>query len=441
MSSTPSQTIVMLGASQAGKSTVVGHLLHICDTFTNEQVEESTSESEGRGRETTAKWSFLVDRTVQEREQTSSKHTTYHKLQTRKNLFTVIDTPGRSQYFKNTVTGMGSANIGVVVVSAIEEEFQKDLPITKQHISLAFCLGVTNLIVLINKFDDESVGWKNEVYKTVSAKITDEAKSCGYKKAPTILPVSGLLGDNLTKPSSDMSWYKGMTLLSALDDIAPPKRLVDKPFRMSIQEVHSVRGKTVVVGQVGTGTVKLGSKVVVSPSQVVSKVKSIQMYKEEVKSASAGDNVGICLEEVHTSMISTGSILSGESDGSRPVDKFVAQLQIRSASSKTLKVGYTVLMDIHNTHTQCMFHRFLHTLDPKTGKPATVNPTSIKSGDIVWAELVPLSPLCLEPYGDHPAFGRLVLRNGGSLVAVGVVKSVERIGGKGQGNLNCLNEE
>lgn len=439
--STPSQTIVMLGATQSGKSTVAGHFLHINETFDAEEVETAAGDSQKAGKGDSAKWSFLVDVQQLEREKGRSIHTTYHKLQTRKNLYTLIDTPGSTQYIKNCLAGVSVAHVGVVVVSAVEEEYERDLPVTKQHMTFAFCLGVKTLVILINKFDEASVNYNSDVYKKISTKLAEEAKLCGYKTSPTIIPVSGLNGDLLTKPSTDMPWYKGFTFLSAIEDVTPPVSLADKPFRMNIQQVIRVKGKTVVVGQVGTGSVKIGSKVVCSPGQIVSTVKSIQMYGEDVKTAGCNDNVGVCLEGVDVSMVRVGSVLSLQHQEARPTASFVAQLQIRDGAPKAIRVGYSAVMNIHSTQVSCRFHKMIHTLDPKTGKPDQMNPKAIKAGDIAWVELVPTSPLSLESYTDVPTHGRLALRNGATLIAVGVVKSVERLGENGQGDLNCIEQE
>lgn len=437
--STTSQTVVLLGASQSGKSTVAGHLLHICETFNLEQAEEALLKSQKWGMQQSRKWCYLIDQQKKEILEGRSIHTSYHKLQTRKNLFTLIDTPGSTKYLNNCITGISNADIGVVVVSAVEEEFKKDLETTLQQVSLAFCLGIKNLIVVINKFD--AVDWSNSVYTALSATITEEVKKCGYKGGPSVvLPVCGLSGDNLTKLGDELTWYKGLNLLSSLEECACPPRPTDKPFRMSVQQVLNIKGKVVLVGQVGSGSIKVGSQVILSPQQVVSSVKSIEMYGEEQKAASAGNNVGLCLENVNEAMLSTGTILSCYPDhSSRPVDRFVAQLQVKNgAPEKGINVGFTAIVDIHSLHIPCKFHRVLHTLNPKTGKPDAVNPKTIKKNDIAWVELIPLAPLCLEAYGDYPAFGRLTIRNGTSLVAIGVVKTVERLGSDHQGDLNCL---
>merc|ERR1712051_603968 len=118
------------------------------------------------------------------------------------------------------------------------------------------------------------------------------------------IPISGLKGDNLIEPSTNMDWYKvkpycGKTLLEVLDTIKPPKRPTDKPLRVPLQDVYKIGGiGTVPVGRVETGILKPGMVVTFAPVNVTTEVKSVEMHHEALPEAVPGGNVGFNVKNV-----------------------------------------------------------------------------------------------------------------------------------------------
>lgn len=166
------------------------------------------------------------------------------------------------------------------------------------------------MIVCCNKMDEKSTNWSEDRYEEIKKEVSTYLKKVGYNpvKIPFI-PISGWLGDNMIEKSPNMPWYKGMTLLEALDAIEAPKRPTDKPLRLPLQDVYKIGGiGTVPCGRVETGVLKPGMKVVFAPVNIQSEVKSVEMHHEALTEAIPGDNVGFNVKNISVKEIKRGNV-------------------------------------------------------------------------------------------------------------------------------------
>lgn len=147
------------------------------------------------------------------------------------------------------------------------------------------------------------------------------------------VPISGFQGDNMIEKSENMGWYKGFTLLEALDNIDPPKRPSDKPLRLPLQDVYKIGGiGTVPVGRVETGVLKPGMVVTFAPSALSTEVKSVEMHHESLPEAGPGDNVGFNVKNVSVKELKRGFVASdSKNDPAKETAEFVAQVLIYNA--------------------------------------------------------------------------------------------------------------
>jgi elongation factor 1-alpha len=153
-------------------------------------------------------------------------------------------------------------------------------------------MGVKQMICCCNKMDDSSVKYDEKRYKEITDEMKTFLKKVGYNpdKIPFI-PISGWCGDNMVgiedeNGKNNMPWYKGPTLLEALDALNPPKRPSDKPLRLPLQDVYKIGGVgTVPVGRVETGTLKAGMVCCFAPPGHTTEVKSVEMHHEVVDAA------------------------------------------------------------------------------------------------------------------------------------------------------------
>ena len=135
---------------------------------------------------------------------------------------------------------------------------------------LAHTVGIQRLIVVINKIDDPSVGYSKERYDFIVQKLTPFLRQNGYKE-PIFMPISGITGENIKeKPTKNIAWYTGPTLLEALDSIPLQHGRANLPLRIPIiDKYRDARGMTVVMGKIETGTLSVGKAIAMAPPNVL----------------------------------------------------------------------------------------------------------------------------------------------------------------------------
>jgi len=329
------------------------------------------------------------------------------------------------------ITGTSQADCAILMIAAAVGEFEAGYAKngqTREHALLAYTLGVKEMIVCINKMDEKSVEFKEARYLEIKEELSKFLTKCGYKtKDMDFVPISGWNGDNMVERSPSMKWYKGRILLEALDNIRPPKRPVEKPLRLPLQDVYKIGGiGTVPVGRVETGVLRPGMTVVFAPAGLSSEVKSVEMHHEQLEEATPGDNVGFNVKGLSIKDIKRGMV-AGDSKNDPPMKcgSFNAQVIVLDHPNKIM-AGYTPVVDCHTSHIACKFNKLIQTIDKRTGQKKEEDPKSIKTGDAAIVEMVPSKPMCVEPFSEYPPLGRFAVRDMRKTVAVGVIKSVMR---------------
>jgi len=263
-------------------------------------------------------------------------------------------------------------------------------------------------------------------------KIKDELKKflkkCGYdeKKIPFV-PISGWVGDNMVERSDKMAWYKGPIMVEALDSITPPKRPIEKPLRLPLQDVYKIGGiGTVPVGRVETGVLKPGMNVIFCPVQLSTEVKSIEMHHEALEQAVPGDNVGFNIKNISVKEIKRGFVTGDtKNDPPLPAGTFDAQVIVLDHPN-VIMAGYTPVVDCHTSHIACRFNKLLYLIDKRSGERLEDAPKSVKTGQGAIVEMVPSKPMCVEAFSEYAPLGRFAVRDMRKTVAVGVIKRVMR---------------
>ncbi len=240
---------------------------------------------------------------------------------------------------------------------------------------------------------------------------TDEVK---------FVPCSGYVGDNIVKKSANMDWYKGPTIIEALDLFKIPEQAIDKPLRLPIQDIYSITGVgTVPVGRVETGVMKINDKIIFVPSKVHGEVKSIEMHHEQIAEARPGDNIGFNVRGVSKTDIKRGDVVSHPDTAPKPVKEFTAQIIVLNHPSVISK-GYTPVFHIHTAQVACTVLEIQKKLDPKTGAVVQENPDYIKTGDAAIIKIKPTRPVIIEKQKDFPELARFAIRDMGMTVAAGI---------------------
>jgi elongation factor 1-alpha len=423
-------SLVVIGHVDSGKSTTTGHLIYKCGGIDKRVIEKFEKEANDMGKGS-FKYAWVLDKLKAERERGITIDIALWKFETSKTMFTIIDAPGHRDFIKNMITGTSQADAAVLVIDSTTGGFEAGISKdgqTREHAMLAFTLGVKQMIVCTNKMDDKSVGWSQKRYDEIQKEVQDYLKKVGYNvKNVPFVPISGWAGDNMLEKSPNMPWYKGPTLLEALDSLETPKRPTEKPLRLPLQDVYKIGGiGTVPVGRVETGVMKPGDTVTFAPVDVTTEVKSIEMHHEQLTEAAPGDNVGFNIKNVAVKDIRRGNVCSNaKNDPARGCDSFEAQVIILNHPGEIAN-GYAPVLDCHTAHIACKFQEILSKIDKRTGQETEKLPKSLKTGNAGMVTLVPQKPMCVEAYAEYPPLGRFAVRDMRQTVAVGIIKAVKK---------------
>jgi elongation factor 1-alpha len=420
--------IVVIGHVDSGKSTTTGHLIYKCGGIDKRVIEKFEKEAQEMGKGS-FKYAWVLDKLKAERERGITIDISLWKFETPKYYVTIIDAPGHRDFIKNMITGTSQADCAVLVIASGQGEFEAGISKngqTREHALLAYTLGVKQMIVAVNKMDDKSVNYSQARYDEIKKEVSAYIKKVGYNPDKvSFVPISGWTGDNMLEKSPNLEWYKGPTLLEALDAIEPPARPTNKPLRLPLQDVYKIAGiGTVPVGRVETGILKPGMIVTFAPAGVTTEVKSVEMHHVSLTEAVPGDNVGFNVKNVSVKEIRRGMVC-GDSKNDPPMetDNFTAQVIILNHPGQ-IHNGYTPVLDCHTAHIACKFQEILTKIDRRTGKELEKLPKNVKSGDAAMITLVPSKPMCVETFTDYPPLGRFAVRDMRQTVAVGVIKEV-----------------
>jgi len=281
--------IVIVGHVDHGKSTLIGRLFHDTDSLPDGKFEEIQNQCKKRGMP--FEYSFLLDALQAERDQGITIDTTQIWFKTEARDYVIIDAPGHKEFLKNMVSGAANSEAAVLVIDAKEGVREQ----SKRHGYLLHLLGVEQVTVAVNKMD--LVDYSEKRFREIEKEYTAYLKDIGVK--PTfIIPISGREGDLVTGKSENMAWYKGPSVLEALDHFTLKPKPVELPLRLPVQDVYKFDERRIIAGRIESGTLKVGDEILFSPINKVVKVESIENFAgPELSEVSAGMSVGITLSE------------------------------------------------------------------------------------------------------------------------------------------------
>ncbi len=424
----PHLNMVVVGHVDHGKSTMVGHMLLQTGNVDQKKIDEYAKQSETMGSGDSFKFAWVLDNLKEERERGVTIDLAFQKFETDKTFFTIIDAPGHRDFIKNMITGTSQADCAILTISAKKGEFEVGVGPggqAREHAYLARTLGVNQLVVAISKMDDATVKFSQERYEECKKEVESLLKVVGYDPSKiSFVPVSGWTGDNLTKSSEKMPWYKGPTMLDVLNTFTQPPKPTGKPLRIPVQDVYTITGVGAVpVGRVETGVLKQGDKLVFMPANVNAECKSIETHHTTIPEAGPGDNIGFNVRGVEKGSVRRGDVAGHQDKPPTVANEFVGQIIVIHHPTAIAR-GYTPVMHAHTFTMAATFTELLQKIDPRTGQVVEEKPSFLKTGDSALVKIRPLGPVVLEPYSDIPQLGRFAIRDMGETIAVGVVKEV-----------------
>src|SRR5262245_19688689 len=279
----------IVGHVDHGKSSLIGRLLHDTNSLPEGKFAEIKAASDKRGG--TFEWSFLLDALQAERDQGITIDTTQIFFQTARRRYVIIDAPGHKEFLKNAISGVAQAQAAFLVIDAAEGVREQ----TRRHALILQLLGLRQIAVVVNKVD--LIGHDQARFDAIAAEITAYLKQ--LKLVPlSIIPVSARHGDNIATRSANLPWYKGPTVLEALDGFAAAPVATDQPLRVPVQDVFKFDERRLVVGRIESGTLRVGDRLEFAPGFKQAKVASIEAWSAATPlTASAGQSVAITLDD------------------------------------------------------------------------------------------------------------------------------------------------
>ncbi len=343
-----------------------------------------------------------IDNAPEERERGITIATSHEEYETEKRHYAHVDMPGHADYIKNMITGAAQIDGAILVVSAADGP----MPQTREHVLLARQVGVPKILVFMNKMDMADP----DLAELVEEEIRELLEKNGYDKDAPIVKGSALKALEGDAPNEDAI----MELVKAMDEYIPePKRELDKPFLMPIEDVFSIKGRgTVATGRIEQGKININEEVEIVGIKDTTKtvVTGVEMFKKLLDEGQAGDNVGILLRGVERDDIERGQVLA-KPGSVTPHTEFDAEI-------------YVLKKDEGGRHTPFFKGykpQFYFRTTDVTGEVELPEGTEmVMPGDNISIKVKLLAPIAME---DGLRFA---IREGGKTVGAGVVTKVTK---------------
>jgi elongation factor 1-alpha len=453
-------SIVICGHVDSGKSTTTGRLLFELGGISAREMEKLKKEADDLGKSSFA-FAFYMDRQKEERERGVTISCTTKEFFTTNWHYTIIDAPGHRDFIKNMISGAAQADVALLMVPAdgnftiaIQKGNHKAGEIqgqTRQHARLINLLGVKQIIVGVNKMDSDVAKYTQARYTEIADEMKNMLQKIGYKKEFVLenipyLPISGWMGDNLNKVSTNMTWWTGAdvkradnttvhitTLVDALNDFAqPPQRETDKPMRLPISGIYKIKGVgDVLAGRVEQGIVTPEKSVIFLPTHTTGvpcegKVFTVEMHHKRVDKALPGDNVGMNIKGLDkNNMPHSGDVMIYKTDTTlKPCKNFTAQVQTLDIPGE-LKAGYSPIGFVRCGRAACKLVSIDYKKGKETGGSMINNPVSLKSNEMAQAVFEPIQPLIVDSFKNCEGLSRIAFLDGNTAVMLGKIVKVE----------------
>ena len=386
------------GSVDDGKSTLIGRLLYDTKLIFEDQLAALENDSARHG--TTGAdidFALLVDGLESEREQGITIDVAYRYFATERRKFIVADTPGHEEYTRNMATGASTADLAVVLVDSRQGILRQ----TKRHTYIASLLGIRHIVLAINKID--LMDYDEGVFDRIVTDYLDFARDLGFETIVPI-PMSARFGDNVTRPSEHMPWYKGSVLLDHLETVAVESDLSDKPFRFPVQLVVrpdlNFRG---FAGEVASGSIAVGDAVVVAKSGQASTISRIVTMDGDLTEAEAGQAVTLVLEDEIE--VSRGNVLVAPEDRPSVADQF--QAKVIWCSSDALLPGRSYILRTEADSTPVTVTALKYQIDVNAFAHEAAK--TLYMNEIGVCNLSTQSPIVFDSYRDNRVTGNFVI--------------------------------
>lgn len=413
MSSAPAASdqlkVVIVGHVDHGKSTFVGRLFHDTGALPEGKLEQLQAAAVRRG--VPLEWANLMDTLQAERDQNVTIDTAQIWFRTAKREYVLIDAPGHKEFLKNMVTGAASAEAALLLIDAAEGVQEQ----SRRHGFLLSLLGIRQVVVLVNKMDLQ--GYAEPVFQGIAAEYRAFLRSLGL--APVrFIPISAKYGDNIATFSPRMPWWRETTVLATLDELTPPPPAENQPLRFVVQDVYRFDHRRILAGRVESGTLRVGDRLLFSPTNKISAVKTIERWNAPaVFQAGAGESIGITLTE--QIFVERGAVASSETTPPYQLTQFKARLFWMGRAP--LSPDKTYRLKLATQEVECRVESVERVIDSSTLQPLAQATGSVERNEVAELTLRTSRLLAFDPHNEVAPLGRFVLVDGYDVAGGGII--------------------
>jgi sulfate adenylyltransferase subunit 1 len=394
--------IATAGSVDDGKSTLIGRLLYETNSITTDRLEAIHKASQRKGIDF-VDLSLLTDGLIAEREQGITIDVAHIYFQTPKRKFIIADSPGHVEYTRNMITGASHAEVSVILVDARLGILDQ----THRHYYIAHLLRIPNVIVCVNKMD--LIGYEEDKFRAIEKQFTEFANQIkATDQHIQFIPISSLYGENITKRSEKISWYKGPALLEVLESLdASPKESKAKSrfpvqyiIRPRTEEFHDFRG---YAGRVASGQFVAGDSVTILPSMRTTTIDKIYQYDQVIVKADTRQSVLITLKDDVD--VSRGDMIV--KTGEEPEQKKELDADICWLNNEPMTGTKTYLMQTGTSLTKAKIASVEYVKIPSTLEQLPA--TALKMNEIAQVKIKTAKGVASDTYKENPSNGSFIL--------------------------------
>ncbi len=436
--SKPTISLIWIGHVDHGKSTTLGHLLSQIGAIDGRTIEKLEEEAIDHQMESW-KWAYVLDTLPEEKQRGITSDIAFFPFNTEQRNFMLIDSPGHRDFVKNMIRGASQADACILVISAVPNDLKSGLKVgghqdpggqTREHAILASVLGINQVIIAINKMDQ--VDYRQDRYHEAVDKVKQlfhEIQSPWTQQIDRIpfIPISGLMGENLSTISDKMEWYEGSTLLEALNTLEGVSYEKETEMRFVGYDIIERHGfGTFLLGKVLSHQLSSGEKVKVLPHGIESEIKELWVEDEKKDILFPGEHGSVLLRNIDKDLLEEGIVLAPSHT------KYQAGTRIRSRLlilEGTFVPGSSIVFHCGASYSTAQIDTIIKILNKspkykKLSREFDGRITIAFEGELVEVDLIINTPLVVEKFADYAELGRIILRHSGSTIAVGVVHEV-----------------
>ena len=404
------------GSVDDGKSTFVGRLLHDTKSILADQLSAVERTSRERGLEY-LDLSLLVDGLRAEREQGITIDVAYRYFSTARRTFILADTPGHVQYTRNTVTGVSTSEVVVLLSDARHGIVSQ----TKRHLAVAALLGIKHVVLAVNKID--LVDYSASTFETIRDEFVELARSKGITDVQ-VIPISALLGDNVVNPSEHTPWYDGPTVLGYLEEVEVHTQNANSEnctgFRFPIQYViregsQDYRG---YAGRITSGEIAVGDSVDLGQERSAT-VTHIDSSDGALNIAGVDESVVLRLSAEND--LARGDLIAASD---RPEDTTIFEATIVGLSEQSLRAKSKLKIRYGTSLLQARLVGITSVLDINTSTEHEAQ--TVELNDIATVKIQLAQPLPIDLYNAQGRVGSFLLvdPSDGNTLAAGMVSDL-----------------